>query len=408
MARMRKPQRRRYGSVRRLPSGRWQARYPDTNGDLRAAPETFETKTDAEVWLTQTEADQTRGDWVDPYAGAVNFHEYATKWIDERGLAETTDELYRRLLRLHLAPSFDELDVNEISAAKVRAWRAERLKATGATTVAKSYRLLKAIMETAVDDDMIKKNPCRIRGAGREEADERPVATVGEVFDLADVIGLRWRLMILLGAFASMRPEELAELRRKDVDLDGGSVWVKRAAPELTTGKRVVGNPKSRAGKREIVLPPFVLTDLRQHLDWFAEPGPEGLVFVGERGAPFRRSTFGRKYRKARNKVGLPDDFRFYDLRHTGNTLAADTGAKLKDLMVRAGQSSERAQLIYQHSKRTHQRKIATTMDADVRRQRQEATERGEQVGELATVHRLAVRTSTSEAPEASTELAER
>lgn len=408
MARKRKPQRRRYGSVRRLPSGRWQVRYPDTSGELRAAPETFETKTDAEVWLTQTEADQTRGDWVDPYAGAVNFHEYAMKWIDERGLAETTAELYRRLLRLHLAPFFDELDVNEISAAKVRAWRAERLKFTGATTVAKSYRLLKAIMETAVDDDMIKKNPCRIRGAGREEADERPVATVAEVFELADVIGLRRRLMILLGAFASMRPEELAELRRKDVDLDEESVWVKRAAPELTTGRRVIGDPKSRAGKREIVLPPLVLTDLRQHLDWFAEPGPEGLVFVGERGAPFRRSTCGRKFRKARKKVGLPDDFRFYDLRHTGNTLAADTGAKLKDLMVRAGQSSERAQLIYQHSKKTHQRKIATTMDADVRRQRQEAAEREEQVGELATVHRLAVRTSTSEVPRVSPELAER
>ncbi|WP_374205566.1 hypothetical protein [Streptomyces sioyaensis] len=62
--------------------------------------------------------------------------------------------------------------------------------------------------------------------------------------------------------------------------------------------------------------------------------------------------------------------------------------------MVRAGRSSERAQLIYQHSKRTHQRKIDATMDADVRRQRQEASEHGEQVGELATVHGLGVRTS--------------
>ncbi|MFE6686025.1 tyrosine-type recombinase/integrase [Streptomyces sp. NPDC057743] len=408
MARKRKPQKRRYGSVRRLPSGRWQARYPDTNGDLRAAPETFETKTDAEIWLTQTEADQTRGDWVDPHAGEVNFLEYATKWIDERGLAATTDELYRRLLRLHLEPTFGELDVNEISAAKVRTWRAERLTATGATTVAKSYRLLKAITETAVDDELIRRNPCRIRGGGREEADERPIATVEQVFDLAEAIGLRWRLMILLGAFASMRPEELAELRRKDVDLDEGTIWVKRAAPELTTGKRVIGDLKSRAGKREIVLPRFVLTDLRQHLEWFAEPGPEGLVFVGERGAPFRRSTFGRKYRKARKKAGLPDDFRFYDLRGTGNTLAADTGAKLKDLMVRAGHSSERAQLIYQHSKKRHQRKIASDMDADVRRQRQQAAEREEQSGELATVHRLVVPTGAGEEPGEAGALAER
>ncbi len=94
---------------------------------------------------------------------------------------------------------------------------------------------------------------------------------------------------------------------------------------------------------------------------------------MGEKGAPFRRSTFGRKWRKARTKVGMPDNFRSYDLRHTGNTLAADTGAKLKDLMVRAGQSSERAQLIYQHSTAKHQRKLAQGIDAEVRQQLREA-----------------------------------
>ncbi len=82
-----------------------------------------------------------------------------------------------------------------------------------------------------------------------------------------------------------------------------------------------------------------------------------------------RGTTFGRKWRRARDKVGLPDGFRFYDLRHTGNTLAADTGARLKDLLVRAGQSSERAQLIYQHSTKEHQRRLAANIDLDVRRQ---------------------------------------
>jgi hypothetical protein len=74
-----------------------------------------------------------------------------------------------------------------------------------------------------------------------------------------------------------------------------------------------------------VYLPDFLLPELRRHLRRFAEKEPDGLLFIGEKGAPFR----------------------FYDLRRAGNTLAADTGAKLKDLMVRAGQSSERAQLIY-------------------------------------------------------------
>jgi integrase len=71
--------------------------------------------------------------------------------------------------------------------------------------------------------------------------------------------------------------------------------------------------------------------------------------------------------------AGLPENFRFYDLRHTGNTLAADSGAKLKDLMVRAGQASPKAQLIYQHSKKKHQRQLAKSIDAEVRQQRGEA-----------------------------------
>lgn len=120
------------------------------------------------------------------------------------------------------------------------------------------------------------------------------------------------------------------------------------------------------------------MPELRRHLQWFAEKEPGGLLIVGERGAALRRSSFGRKWRKARTAAGLPDSFRFYDLRHTGNTLAADSGAKLKDLMVRAGQSSPKAQLIYQHSKKKHQRKLAKSIDAEVRQQRREAAEQAQ------------------------------
>ncbi|BBA99028.1 putative integrase [Actinacidiphila reveromycinica] len=365
--------RRRFGTVRQLASGRYQARYRAPDGLERRAPTTFDTKTDAEVWLSQIEADLSRGDWTDPYAGAVDFEEYALRWVAERGLAPSTEELYLRLLRLHVLPGFRQWDLDEITAPRVRTWRAERLETTGApTTVAKAYRLLKAILQTAADDELIRRNPCRIKGAGREEADERPIATVEQVDALADGVGPRWRLMVFLAAYASLRPEEQAELRRTDVAFEDGAVVLRiiRAAPELTTGRRVVGDPKSRAGKRVVVLPGFLVVDVRRHLEWFAAKEPDGLLFVGERGAPFRRSTFGRRWRKARAAVGLPPNFRFYDLRHTGNTLAADTGAKLKDLMVRAGQSSQKAQLIYQHSTLEHQRRLAEGIDAHVRDRR--------------------------------------
>lgn len=203
------------------------------------------------------------------------------------GLAPTTEELYRRLLRLHVLPGFRQWDLDEITPPRVRTWRAERLETTGAaTTVAKTYRLLKAILQTAADDELIRRNPCRIKGAGKEEADERPIATIEQVDALADAVGPRWRLMVYLAAFASLRPEEQAELRRPDVTVDDGVVVLRisRASPELTTGRRVTGDPKSQAGKRVVVLPGFLAVDVRRHLDWFAAKEPDGLLFVGERG----------------------------------------------------------------------------------------------------------------------------
>ncbi len=139
----------------------------------------------------------------------------------------------------------------------------------------------------------------------------------------------------------------------------------------------VVGDTKSAAGKRFITLPAFMEKDLRRHLDWYAEKAPDGLLFVGEKGKPFRRSTFGRKWRKARVKVGLPEDFRFYDLRHTGHTLSTQSGATLKDTMVRAGQSSEKAAMIYQHSNHERQREVAAGINARVEAQRAAAGESG-------------------------------
>lgn len=108
---------------------------------------------------------------------------------------------------------------------------------------------------------------------------------------------------------------------------------------ELDGGKLLEGTPKTRAGRRIVSIPPEIIPDLQAHLDEFAEDGPDGRVFVGPRGGPLRRSGFRRIWNKVRADVGLPD-LHFHDLRHVGNTLAATTGASLKELMVRMGHAS--------------------------------------------------------------------
>jgi hypothetical protein len=108
---------------------------------------------------------------IDPDAGRVNFGKYTATWIEERpGLRPKTIELYRYLLRYHLLPIFGALFLADIREPLVRRWRKERLDAgVSAVTVAKAYRLLKAILNTAADDGLIRRNPCRIEGASVEK-----------------------------------------------------------------------------------------------------------------------------------------------------------------------------------------------------------------------------------------------
>ena len=123
--------------------------------------------------------------------------------IEERpGLRPKTVQLYRYLLRSHIDPAFGDRSLADIKEPNVRRWRKNLLDGdVSAVTVAKAYRLLKAIFNTAVDDGLIRRNPCRIKGAGQERSPERPVLTVPEVYALADTVDGRYRALVLLGRF---------------------------------------------------------------------------------------------------------------------------------------------------------------------------------------------------------------
>ena len=148
-----------FGNVRKLPSGRFQARYRGPDGRMRTAAHTFARKSDASRWLTFKEAEIRSGDWIDPDAARVTFGDYAEQWLGDRVLKVRTEELYRGLLRNHLLPTFGNVSIGDIDEAAVRRWRKERLQAGptatrpfGPVVVAKAYRLLHAIFTTAAHD----------------------------------------------------------------------------------------------------------------------------------------------------------------------------------------------------------------------------------------------------------------
>ena len=364
-----KGRRRRFGAVRRLPSGQWQARYRGPDGLTYPADTTFPTKTDAEVWLTRKEAEILDGDWINPEAGKVLLTDFGAAWIEERpNLRPNTVLLYGYLLRRHIAPYFAAKTVGEIKEAHVRRWRRKLLDSgVSEVTTAKAYRLLRAILNTAADDGMIRRNPCRIKGAGQEESAERPVLTIPEVYAIADAIDQRYRVLILLAAFTSLRWAELAALRPSDVDLETCTVRVHRQLIEQPDGRSAFGPPKSKAGKRTVTFPAMLTAELREHLAQIKQQGPEVPMFTSPEGMPLRHRNFRRRvWLPALTKAGLPG-VHFHDLRHTGNALTADEGANLRELMERMGHSSTRAALIYLHSSGERQRTLAEAVGKTAR-----------------------------------------
>jgi integrase len=334
---------------------------------LRSAPRTFAYKADASKWLALTEAELLGGTWIDPEAGRIPFLPYAETWINERpGLRPKTIQLYRYLLHGHLRDPFGSCALAGITEADVRRWRADLLSAGASpVTVAKAYRLLKGMLATAVEDGLIRRNPCRIKGASVEKSPERSVLAVAQVYALANAVSPRYRALVLFACFCGLRWGELAGLQRGDIDCDRKTVRVVRQLCEVAGRPPFLAPPKSDAGKRLVSIPSMILPDISSHLDTFTPADPDALVFTSPEGKPLRHSNFRRRiWLPALAATGL--DIHLHDLRHTGNDLIAQAGANLRELMERMGHSSSRAALIYLHSTSDRQHRLADAVAARV------------------------------------------
>jgi integrase len=285
--------RRAFGRVRQLPSGKWQARFTSPDG-RQLSLGTYASRTAASRALSELEADVARGVWTARGDSSQTLGVYAATWMQSRELSPRTREHYGDQLRLRILPRLGDVPLAKLTPQRVREWhaalRAEaEASGRGLSALSTSYRVLRAILTTAVEDELIGRNPCSIRRASAQPSRERAVLQERDVWALAAAVPDRYRALVWLAAATALRSAELSALRRCDLDLLRREVRVGRAYIEPARSPAFFGPPKSAAGVRTVAIPQVVIPVLYEHLNQWAEPGAEGLLFTSEKGAPLSR-----------------------------------------------------------------------------------------------------------------------
>lgn len=362
MAAKRRRTRRSFGAVRKLPSGRYQASYLDPAGQRRAAPSTFTAKIDADAWLSVQRAALETGSWRGR-DDRVTVGEYAQQWLPTHQVRERTRYHYGVQIDRWIVPTFGTTPMVDVTPAMVRKWLSI-FPADKPAARANAYRVLAQLFRAAADDGIVAETPVRVRGAGQyERKREGHALTVAEVSALAGKAPEGRQLAILLAAYCALRPGEVLGLRRRDVDTRAHALNVRETASAVHAGSARIGPVKTSSSVRTVHYPAelhdLVLAQLRDH----AIEGPLGHLFPSPRdpAQPLSYTGYLHMFHRAAKAAGL-HDVKPHDLRHTGATLAAATGATTRELMARLGHTSPTVAMNYQHAVRERDRSIADAL----------------------------------------------
>lgn len=334
-------------SVKKHPSGNWQARWRDEYGRQRA--KFFDSKKEAERHVENMRVDIRRGTATSVIA-KVTTVALAREWLDAGvHLAPGTIATYRRDLDYYILPTFGDLQVTRISPALIQRWIAEELKRLAPSSVHRHYRTLRTMLQFGVTMGYLLANPCDKVNAPRIPRREMETFTINQIEGIAAAVNPRYRCFILVAAYGGLRWSELVGLRRTDINARRVTV-----AGQLLRidGEWVRSDPKTSAGRRTVVLPESVAEELAQHLATYTGDKPHDLVFTNQHGNPigpaFRWNVWypacasiGMGQRTIKNyKPAYANMPRFHDLRHTSVALAIAAGAHPKAIQQRLGHSS--------------------------------------------------------------------
>lgn len=343
---------------------RYRARYigPDGSEQNKSFPDG--KKRLAEKWLTNIEADMTRGQYIDPTAGKMTFRQYAAEWLAGQTTDPTTRENTERRLRLHAFPYLGNRSLSSLQPTDIRTW-VRKLEDAGSAGSSRRviFGNVSAVLSAAVDDGRLARNPCRAQSVRRPKPEPGRVTpwTAERVFSVRRALSARFRSMVDVGAGCGLRQGEILGLPVDEVDPLSGVVHVTNQV-KIVDRKLVFAPPKN--GKlRDVPMPDVVASELAKHMTAFppvevtlpwlrpdGEPVTKLLYFTAAEGGAIWRNAFnthawkpaladagvipkpgpGERYKEARED-GM------HALRHFYASVLLDAGESIKALSAYLG-----------------------------------------------------------------------
>lgn len=309
-------------SIRRRPDGVWRARYRDANGKEHARH--FKRQVDAKRWLDEVTASVVTGMYVDPKTAKMTVGEWCDLWLE--GYATRRPSTVRQA-RVHVKAIKEHFGGTRLGAVKpsdVKAWTVKLSQAFAPSTTYAIYRRFAQVMADAVLDGIIPRSPCSRRTSPAQPKARPYVATTDQVWGLHDAMPEHLRVAVLLGAFIGLRISEAVALRVEDVDFMRGIVRPERQYPDEPL--------KTDTSRTPIPIPQELALELAAHVRKY---GGRTIVtdVVGRPTTPY---AVERAVRHCRGSVaGLPEGFRFHDLRHYLASLLISQGLDVKNVQTR-------------------------------------------------------------------------
>lgn len=319
--------------------GTYRARWRDANG--RAKGKTFKRLIDAKRHLEAMRTDLHRGVYFDPSRARLTVARFADEWLaSARNLGAGGRDTYRRDLDRYILPVLGDARLGQLDVTRIDEFINDELeRGLAPSSVHRHYRTIRRMCEVAVRSGRLRENPCDTVTPPKVRRGEMRFLDIDQVAALADAISPRYRAWVLLAAYGGPRWSESIGLRRGNVH--GARVRIVEQYVRRSDGEWHRDEPKTAAGRRTITLPAVAADALADHLERWAQPGDDGLVFVNQHGNPVGIHNFtGMVFKPALRRAGLDDRIRIHDLRHTAVALAIRVGAHPKAIQARMGHAS--------------------------------------------------------------------